>query len=71
MKRKYIKPEIELMAVNEATSLLQASQDPDLSGDINKEEDEEIRFQSKDHQYNDFGYGTWEDWDNGGSSLWN
>lgn len=63
MKRTYIKPEMELMDILETVDLLQNS----ISGSIDPDEDEEGRFQSKGH---DFGYNTWEDWDNSGSTVW-
>lgn len=67
MKKKYIKPETELVAINEAMSLLQNS----ITGDLEEEDEEGIRVQSKEHDsFDDFGYDTWEEWDNGGSSLW-
>lgn len=62
-KKLYIKPETILMEIEESLALLQASGE-DASTDST---DEEINFQSKGH---DFGYNTWEDWDNSGSTVW-
>lgn len=62
-KKLYIKPETILMEIEESLALLQASGE-DASTDST---DEEINFQSKGH---DFGYNTWEEWDNSGSTVW-
>lgn len=62
-KKLYIKPETILMEIEESLALLQASGEDASTGSI----DEEINFQSKGH---DFGYNTWEEWDNSGSTVW-
>ena len=62
-KKLYIKPETILMEIEESLALLQASGEDALTDSTDKE----INFQSKGH---DFGYNTWEDWDNSGSTVW-
>ena len=62
-KKLYIKPETILMEIEESLALLQASGEDALTDST----DEEINFQSKGH---DFGYNTWEEWDNSGSTVW-
>lgn len=63
-KKLYIKPETILMEIEESLALLQASGEDASTGTT----EDEINFQSKGH---DFGYNTWEDWDNSGSTVWN
>ena len=62
-KKLYIKPETILMEIEESLALLQASGEDASTSST----DEEIKFQSKGH---DFGYNTWEEWDNSGSTVW-
>ena len=51
------------MEIEESLALLQASGEDASTGSTA----EEINFQSKGH---DFGYNTWEEWDNSGSTVW-
>lgn len=64
-KKLYIKPETILMEIEESLALLQTSKE-NPTGSTNNTKDEVV-FQSKEH---DFGYNTWEDWDNSGSTVW-
>ena len=51
------------MEIEESLAFLQASGEDASTSST----DEEINFQSKGH---DFGYNTWEEWDNSGSTVW-
>lgn len=62
-KKLYIKPETILMEIEESLALLQASGEDASTGTTEKE----VNFQSKGH---DFGYNTWEDWNDNGSTAW-
>ena len=62
-KKLYIKPETILMEIEESLALLQASGE-DASTSTTEDE---VNFQSKGH---DFGYNTWEDWNDNGSTAW-
>lgn len=62
-KKLYIKPETILMEIEESLALLQASRE-DAPTDTTEYE---VNFQSKGH---DFGYNTWEDWNDNGSTAW-
>ena len=62
-KKLYIKPETILMEIEESLALLQASGEDASTGTTK----DEVNFQSKGH---DFGYNTWEEWDNSGSTVW-
>ena len=64
-KKLYIKPETILMEIEESLALLQTSKE-NPTGSTNNTNDDVV-FQSKEH---DFGYNTWEDWDNSGSTVW-
>ena len=62
-KKLYIKPETILMEIEESLALLQASGEDASTGTT----EYEVNFQSKGH---DFGYNTWEDWNDNGSTAW-
>lgn len=64
-KKLYIKPETILMEIEESLALLQTSKE-NPTGSTNKTNDDVV-FQSKGH---DFGYNTWEDWNDNGSTAW-